>query len=180
MPTLDPSITVAVDTAASGLSNLNLLQPSAFKLVVDRKNYPNLEFFAQSVLHPQVAASPVEMPYQRVSGVPFAADKLTYGELTTMVIVDEDLNSYTEMYNWVNRMVEEKEVTATDRRTSKVPTYCDITLLILSSHNNTSRTIKYIDCIPTTVGDMALESTSGDVQYIVFPCSFRFSHFELR
>lgn len=182
MATLNPNITVDVSntTSSTGLSNLNYLQPSAFKLSIDRKHYANLEFFCQTVLHPALSMNPVEVPYKRISSVPFAGDKLTFTELTCMIIVDENLNSYTEMYNWMNRLVETNETTPSNRLAAKPPTTADITLSILSSHNNTVRTIKYLDCLPVSLGDMTLESTSGDVQYITFPATFRFSTFELK
>ena len=55
-----------------------------------------------------------------------------------------------------------------------------MTLSILSSHNNKIRQIKYNDSLPVSLGDMTLESTSGDVQFITFPATFRFSTFELK
>jgi hypothetical protein len=181
MPTLNPSISVDVSntTSSTGLNNLNYLQPTSFKLTIDRKHYANLEFFAQAILHPALSMNPVEVPYKRISSVPFAGDKLTFTELTCMIIVDENLNSYTEMYNWMNRIVETVDTTPTNRLATKPPTMADITLSILSSHNNVTRTIKYLDCLPVSLGDMTLESTSGDVQYITFPATFRFSTFEL-
>jgi len=181
MPTLNPSISVDVSnvTSSSGLNNLNYLQPSAFKLSIDRKHYANLEFFAQTVLHPALSLNAVEVPFKRISSVPFAGDKLTFTELTAMIIVDENLNSYTEMYNWMNRIVETSDRTPTNRDTTKPPATADITLSILSSHNNVVRTIRYFDCLPVSLGDLQLESTSGDVQYISFPATFRFSTFEL-
>ena len=192
MAVLNPDITVDVSTTissdvTSGLNNLNYLQPSAFRLSIDRKHYANLEFFAQTVLHPALSMNPVEVPYKRISSVPFAGDKLTFTELTCMIIVDENLNSYTEMYNWMTRLVETNEISPTERMSRITSsnymsqgTTADITLSILSSHNNTLRTIKYLDCLPVSLGDMTLESTSGDVQYITFPATFRFSTFELK
>lgn len=182
MPTLNPSISVnaSASTSSSGLNNLNYLQPSAFKVSIDRKHYANLEFFCQTVLHPALSLNAIEVPYKRISSVPFAGDKLTYTELTLIIIVDENLNSYTEMYNWMNRIVQSDEKPPSDRETAKPPTYSDITVSILSSHNNKTRTIRYLDCIPVSLGDMPLESTSGDVQYITFPATFRFSTFELK
>ena len=93
MVQLNPSVTVNVDdtlgNATSGLNNINLLQPTSFKLLIDRKNFPNLEFFCQSVAHPAMDARAAELPYQRVANVPFAADKLTFTDLETIIIVDE-------------------------------------------------------------------------------------------
>ena len=181
MTILNPDVSIDVSnvTSTSGLNNLNYLQPTAFKLSIDRKHYANLEFFAQTVLHPALSMNPVEVPYKRISSVPFAGDKLTFTELTCMIIVDENLNSYTEMYNWMNRLVETNERTPSNKTDALPPTSADMTLSILSSHNNVVRTIRYLDCLPVSLGDMTLESTSGDVQYITFPATFRFSTFEL-
>jgi hypothetical protein len=124
--------------------------------------------------------NPVEVPFKRISSIPFAGDKLTFTELTCMIIVDENLNSYTEMYNWMNRLVEQNETVPSNRLATVPPSTADMTLSILSSHNNTVRTIRYLDCLPIALGDMTLESTAGDVQYITFPATFRFSTFDLK
>jgi|TARA_R110000851_G_scaffold330716_1_gene503872 hypothetical protein len=180
MPTLNPTLAVDTTTSASSLNNVNYLQPNAFKLTIDHKHFQNLEFFCQTVMHPSLSSNPIEVPYKRISSIPFAGDKLTFGELTAMIIVDENLNAYTEMYKWLERTIELQDNTPLYRTASKPPTYADITLNILSSNNNKVRQIRYIDCIPTSLGDMTLESTSGDVSFITFPASFRFSYFELK
>jgi len=180
MPTLNPSLAVDTTTSASALNNVNYLQPNAFKLTIDHKHFQNLEFFCQTVMHPALSSNPIEVPYKRISSIPFAGDKLTFGELTAMIIVDENLNAYTEMYKWLERTIEQQDNTPLYRTASKPPTYADITLNILSSNNNKTRQIRYIDCIPTSLGDMTLESTAGDVSFITFPASFRFSYFELK
>ena len=184
MVQLNPSVTVEVDdtlsNASSGLNNINLLQPTSFKLLIDRKNFPNLEFFCQSVAHPAMDARAAELPYQRVANVPFAADKLTFTDLETIIIVDENLNAYTEMYNWMQRLIQTPTKTPLARTDNVPPTVCDVTLMILSSANNPTRQIKYIDCIPTALGNMVLEATTGDTTQITFPATFRFSYFELK
>ena len=42
--------------------NKNLLQPTGFRVIVERENYGNLEFFAQAVSHPGATVSAVEIP----------------------------------------------------------------------------------------------------------------------
>ena len=182
MSVLNPSVSVNVSNTnpTSGLNNINFLQPTSFKLTVDRKHFANLEFFCQTVLHPNLGLNAIEVPFKRVSSIPLAGDKLTFSELTAIIIVDENLNSYTEMFNWMSRLVEQKDRLPTERSAELAPTYSDITLSILSSHNNTVRTIKYLDCIPTALGDMTLESTLSDNTFITFPASFRFSSFDLK
>ena len=180
MAELRPAASVSVSSTSneSALNNINLLQPNAFRLVIDRKYFPNLEFFAQSIVHPEVSAVPAELPVRRTR-VAFAADKLQFGELQANIILDENLNSYVEMYNWVNRLVDQSQVNSLDATKAIPPTECDITLSILSSHNNTVRTIKYIECVPTGLGSIQLEASSGPDQYITYPANFRYSYFEL-
>ena len=181
MATLNPNITVDVSTTntSSGLNNVNFLQPTAFSLSIDRKNFANLQFFCQAILHPSLNMNAAEVPYKRISSVPFAGDKLTFSELTTIIIVDENLNSYTEMYNWMQRIIQTQNRTPLERIEGIPPTVCDVTLMILSSANNTTRKIKYIDCIPVGLGNMVMEATTGDTTQITFPATFRFSYFEL-
>lgn len=184
MSTLNPDITVAVDTSltgsSTGLNNINLLQPTAFQLVVDRKNFPNLQFFCQSVALPAMNMAAVEVPIKRISSIPMAGDKLTFGELECMIVVDENLNAYTEMYNWMQRTIQTNQINPLDRADNLPPTYSDITVSILSSHNNTTRSIKYLDCVPTGIGNLIMEATTGDTTAITFPATFRFSYFELK
>jgi hypothetical protein len=181
MAQLQPSVSVQAEASTNtALTTINLLQPTGFKLTIDRRHYANLEFFAQSILHPSMEMNAAEQPYQRVGAIPFAGDKLTFTELTCIIIVDEEMNAYTEMYNWMHRLVETNEIGPDKAIRENVPTtYSDMTLSILSSHNNLIRSIKYKDCIPIALGDMVLEATAGDTQYITFPATFRFSHFEL-
>ena len=162
-------------------SNLNYLQPTSYKLTIDRENYPNLEYFAQSVTPPGMIMNPVEMPYKQLSGIPFTGAKLTYNELSANLILDENLSSYDEMYNWMRRLLTQEEIPAIKRnfKTKVVPTYSDIVVSILSSHNNKTKQIKYIDCIPIALGDITFESTATGTEFVTFTISFRFSYFDL-
>jgi len=181
MAILNPNVTTSLDTtsSSSGLSTVNLLQPTAFRITIDRQHYANLEFFAQSVLHPAMTLSAVEVPYKRIGSIPFAGDKLQFSELSANIIIDEDLNAYVEMYNWMRRLVETNETSPFDRTETAPPTSADITVSVLSSHNNPTKQLKYVDCVPTLLGDVSFEATSGDVEYLIFPVAFRFSYFEI-
>lgn len=159
--------------------NFNYLQPTSFKISIDRKNYPNLEFFCQSFIHPGMIMNAVEVPYKKITGVPFIGDKLTFNELQANILIDEDLKAYDEMYSWMRRNLDIDHVSPSLRTESQPPTMADMTLSILSSHNNTTKQVRYIDCIPTALSDIQFESTAGGESFIVFSASFRFSYFEL-
>lgn len=166
--------------AGSKLGSISLLQPTGFKLIIDRKSYPHLEFFAQSVLHPSLTVTGAELPFRQVERVPYAGDTLSYGELTANIIIDEEMNSYVEMYNWLNRIVRNNYVNAADLSSDDQLSHeSDIVVMMQNSHNNTIRTIKYFNCVPTFVGDVSMEATAQPTTPIIFPASWSFTHFEL-
>ena len=159
--------------------NFNYLQPTSFKLVIDRRNYPNLEFFCQNVTHPGMIMNPVELPVPRLAGLPFPGDTLTFNELSTNILLDENMNAYTEMFNWIRRLLENNMFDNNASGKATQPNYADITLSILSSHNNQTKQVRYIDCVPTSLGDINFESTASGQEFITFSASFRFNYFEL-
>jgi len=160
-------------------TNINYLQPTSFKLVLDRKNYPNLEFFCQNVTHPGMIMNAAELPFRKITGIPFPGDKLTFNELSANVILDEDMIGYQEMYSWIRRLLDEDMRSPLQRTRGTPPHTADITLHILSSANTTTKQIRYRDCIPTALGDVQFESTATGSEFITFNASFRFTYFEL-
>jgi hypothetical protein len=158
-------------------SNISLFQPTGFKVIIDRKNYGNLEFFVQSVSHPGATNPAIETSYKRISSVPQPGGQMEYGELTMDVMLDEDMNSYTEMYNWMLRLVNIEQVVS--RRVSDQPTYADIKVIALTGHNNPNKTFTYVDCIPVAIGDIRFEAQNQSVEFVTFPASFRFSYFDI-
>ena len=83
------------------------------------------------------------------------------------------------MFSWIRRIVDNVPVKALDRTTTKAPTYSDITLSILNSSNTVQKQIRYLECIPTSLGDINFESTASGTEFITFNVAFRFTYFEL-
>ena len=163
-------------------TSLNYLQPTSYKLTIDRENYPNLEYFAQTVTHPGMIMNAVEQPYRKVTGIPFVGSSITYNELAATIILDENMSSYTEMYDWMRRVLDTPELPAIRRnfRKQQAPTYSDITVSILSSHNNKTKEISYKDCVPVALGDITFESTATGTEFVVYTVGFRISYFDIK
>jgi len=153
----------------------NYLEPTGFKILINREKYPNIQFYAQSVNHPDLSLGETRVGYPRVGAVAFAGESLEFGVLNMDVLLDENMQSYREMYNWMERCVETKhKQAALDQREDNF--YNDITVTVLTSHNNANRTFKYINCFPTNLGSVPFNAQSTG-EYIVFPVTFRFDYF---
>jgi hypothetical protein len=159
--------------------NTNFLQPTGFKLIIDRQKFANLEWFAQSVDHPSVGNQPAIEGYRRVTDVGFPGDKLEFPEVSFNIILDEEMASYTEAYNWLKRLVEEKYTPPTSSSTNRLPSECDITLLILNSSNIRQKSIIYRNAFPTNIGGINM-SAENDPQPMVVPISFKYLTFEIK
>lgn len=162
-------------------NNINFLQPSQFKVVVNRKRFANFEFFAQTFNHPSVSVNPAQLPFKRMASLAVAGDSITFDDLSFDVIVDENLSAYIEIYNWIKQGVETNFQRTTEIDLGDAYTHeADISVNILSSHNNTTKVFKYVDCIPTSIGVLSMSSTTSDTQSITFPVSFRTSYFDIK
>jgi hypothetical protein len=157
--------------------NKGFLQPTGFRIVINKGYYANLQYFAQSVMHPGATVNVVELPVRQITSVPLAGDKITYSELELTLILDEDMTGYKEMQSWLERTIETNTKGILETPVSSI--YSDITVIVLSSQNNESVKIKYQDCIPTALSAIDLNATTGDVTYLTFNATFRFAQFEI-
>lgn len=166
-------------TTESTLESQNFLQPTGFKIVILRKRFKNLEFFAQSVQHPDLSVAPAVAQF-RGTNAQLPGDKLEYGTLAIEAIMDENMNVYKEMHNWLKSTVENKYTSSNSLTFSDqdVTTY-DISLMVLSSHNNTIDTIRYKDTFPISIGSVNFQSTVDGVQYVTFPITFAYTGFTI-
>ena len=154
----------------------NFLQPMGFKVTVSKKRFPYLSFMAQAVQHPAMETNATEVGYPRTN-IPFIGDKIEFGTTNFDVILDENMEVYREVYDWMKNMVETKhELSSLDD--NSLSDYCDIRIDILSSSNNKNKVIHYINAFPISLGDISLNAAT-DETYITCPMSFRFDYFEI-
>lgn len=170
---------MATDTFDCGT---NYLQPNGFRIIINRRNFGNLQFYAQSVIHPDVNLPATEISFSRISSVPFVGDAIEFGILSMDVLLDEDMNSYRELFNWMNQATDTKHnlgsnLLQTGENAIADPSYYDITVAVLSSHNNVNRTFRYRNAFPISVGQIQMNSTASE-QFLSFQTSFRFDYFD--
>lgn len=165
-------------TTTTTLAQVNYLQPTSFKLIVRRQRFANLEFFAQSVDLPSVSVAPSLVPFKRADAH-YPGDKIQFSELNVDLIADEELKTYQEVLQWLTQNVQEnnKPSTNTTIADQDTTTY-DMTLSILSSHNNTTREIRFKSAFPTSIGNLQMNSSQTGQEVLIFPVSFMYSTFD--
>ena len=81
-------------------TNLNLLAPTGFKLVINREKFANTEFFITSFGIPSVSSSEIQTNFRGQIGYT-PGEARQFDALNLRFAIDEDMNNYVEMFNWM-------------------------------------------------------------------------------
>lgn len=152
--------------------NPNYLAPINFKLTMDRLKFPNAQYTVQSLAIPDlnVTAARLNTPMRNI---PIDGDKVEYSPLTISFIIDEELMNYKEIHDWMLG-----EVTVADDL-KQYRKERDITISIMSSHNNVTKQIQFIDAFPTMLSSLPFDVTMTDTTYLVADVTFEYSYYKL-
>ena len=163
-------------TTTTTLQNPNYLQPTAFKVIINRKRFTNLEFFANTVSHPTVTLAATTASFRRADTYQ-PGDKLNFDELSIDALMDENMFVYNEVFDWISGLVEENQKPQNLRAGRDDTATYDISVLVLNSNNNITRTILYKNAFPTTLGTINFTTNAG-LEPITCPITFRYDTFE--
>jgi hypothetical protein len=80
------------------ITNRNFLSPVGFKFTLAKE--PKVAFFCNSARIPEITLSIVQQPnYLKDLDIP--GGKLLYGDLSLRFMVDEDMENYMAIHNWL-------------------------------------------------------------------------------
>ena len=159
---------------------------------------PTVEFFCQTANIPGISLgqATVDTP---LKSIPFPGDELNYQDLGISFLVDENLNNYKEIHDWLiglgapqnhNQFATLRD-TGTDRfpgQTTNSPnnntvpdggTYSDATLTILNSKNIAKVEIRFHNIFPTSLGSLSYDVQASDVNYLQASVDFSYMYYEI-
>jgi hypothetical protein len=177
-------------------TNPQFLSPLGFNFQI--RKLPNVNYFAQSVNVPGVQVGNAELPtpFKRL---PIPGDEMTLGDLSVTFKVDEDMENYIEIFNWLQYIsfpesfAQSKEVYNKDgiggltgvrnvQRTGRSlgdGSVSDATLTVLSSASKPNLSITFQDCFPTSLSDVVFDTRQSDVDFIEATVTFRLKFFNI-
>jgi hypothetical protein len=163
--------------------NTNPLQSSKFILAFQR--LPTVQYFCQEANLPGVTLNTLEFTTP-LHDIPVAGNKLSYNEFDITFIVDENLQSWNELYKWLSAIGSSKSLEERNRLnqlqnqyTSKVSYYSDATLTIMSALNNPLLRINYIRMFPISLSDVKFDTQLDADTIITATASFQYAYFDI-
>jgi len=166
--------------------NTNPLVPNKFQVNFTR--LPNTTYFCQSASLPGLSMG------EAIRNTPFVdlyspGDKLIYDLLTFTFVVDEDLNSWTEIHDWIRGLTfptSFKEYADLAKLTRKVtindpknPQYSDATITIFSSSYTPLYRFKFYDCFPTSLSTFVMSAADSPDTILTADTTFRFAYYDI-
>jgi len=156
--------------------NTNPLQPTKFLLTFDKIR--DTQYFCQTVNIPGISLGEV------VRTTPFLdmyspGTKLNYEPLDIEFIVDSELNSWKNMYNWFISMADPDGFEKRDHNTAAPSTkhMTDAILTVMSSLNNPVARIQYRNLFPTSLGQIQFDTQLSAENIITCRASFRYESY---
>jgi hypothetical protein len=161
--------------------NKNFLSPLNFRFLI--KKAPHVNFFIQKVNIPSISL-PSPEPNNPFVKVPIPGEHLNFSELKISFKVDEDLQNYLEIHNWIRALGKPENFnqykTIQDQPSyTGEGIYSDISLLILSSTKMPNYEIVYIDAFPTNLSDLQFTTTDENVNYITASAVFKYNYYTI-
>tara|TARA_B100001750_G_scaffold24442_1_gene16267 strand:- start:6343 stop:6879 length:537 start_codon:yes stop_codon:yes gene_type:complete len=158
----------------------NLNQLSVVGFDVNFSRLPNTEYFCQRVNIPAVVLGETAQanPFMNT---PLEGDTLTFESLSISFVIDEDMQNYIEIYNWLTALGFPKDYTqfAALKRTEnfaneKNSFYSDINIIMHTNKSNPNYSITFTDVFPTALSSVQLDSTVTTVEPLVVDATFNF------
>lgn len=157
--------------------NTNPLQATKFLLTFAR--IPDTQYFCQEVNIPGVSLGEVD----RVT--PFLdmyspGTKLKYEPLDITFIVNGDMQSWKDMYNWFISIADPDGFERRDhnRELQNNKHFSDAILTVLSPLNNPIVRIEYINVFPLTLSDIKFDTKTSAEEIITCSATFRYQSYK--
>ena len=167
-------------------TNPNPLHPNKFILSFGR--LPNMQYFCQNVDLPGISLSEIPVPNPFVE-LYSPGEKAIYDLLNVTFTVDENLESWREIHNWIRAMTFPKEFeeyaklgTLTRNvsfSTTKQPQFSDATLILLSSAFKPTLKIKFHDVFPTSLSSVTLSASDTPENILSSDATFRYTYYDI-
>ena len=164
---------------------------------------PLVEFFVQSANIPGISLGSAQQNTPLID-VPLPGDKVTFSSLDMSFLVDENLNNFKEIHDWIlglgfhdnHTQFQDLQSAGSDkfpgstRSTAATGTntpqplneggiYSDAILTVLNSKNIAKTEIRFKNVYPTSLGGLNYDVRLTDVDYISAKVSFNYTSYEI-
>lgn len=164
------------------IENRNFLSSIGFKFILNRA--PKVSFFANTANIPSITLGVAEQP-NYLNNIPVPGDKMEFEDFTLRFLVDENLENYMQIQNWMRglgfpesltQIYEWQETNESFEQPYKsdMNLYSDGTLLVLNSNKNSNFNVKFKSMFPYQLSTLQFDATNQDEEYLTAEVTFKY------
>jgi len=166
------------------LSNKNFLSPIGFLFLLDKAN--KVSFLCQKAEIPPVTLGDIQIPTRGLVPIPVEGN-MRYSDFTIEFIVDENLENYMQLHNWMRALGTPQEFKerklwkdANANAPSQDPRFSDATLQVLNNNNLANFDVVFKDLFPSDLSTLSFDVTGSDNDYFIASATFKYTLYEIR
>ena len=181
-------------------TKLDYSSPTQFRFLINQ--LPKVEYFTTEANIPGITLGDGVMNTP-LKDIPILGDKLTYDDLNISFIVDENLENYIEMHNWLTGIGfpkdrsqfstfrsttsnvatttrgESKDIGDVRATTPELAMFSDATMTILTNKNNPVVECRFADVFPISLSSLDYSQNQTDVEYLTASVTFKYKIYEI-
>ena len=171
------------DPFANQIQNRNFLAPVGFKFTLAK--YPKVDFFSNSARIPEISLGTAVQP-SYLKDIDIPGEKLTYGDLTIRFLVDENMENYMAVHNWLKGVgfpetpqQFKDQTTDSDGIRDEKGVFSDGSLHILNSNFQNVAIVKFQDLFPVGLTSLEFDATETDINYFTAEVVMRYTVYNI-
>jgi|TARA_B100001109_G_scaffold136896_1_gene111313 hypothetical protein len=171
------------DPFANQIQNRNFLAPVGFKFTLAK--YPKVSFFSNSARIPELSLGTAVQP-SYLKDIDIPGEKLTYGDLTIRFLVDENMQNYMAMHNWLKGIgfpetpqQFKDQTTNDDGVRDEKEVFSDGSLHILNSNFKDVAIVRFNDLFPVGLTSLEFDATETDINYFTAEAVMRYTVYNI-
>jgi len=152
----------------------NPMLPTFFKFSLLRT--PNTSYFCQATALPGVNL-PSVIQTSTFTSIKHPGGRAEYGDLTLNFVVDENLNNWLEIHDWIMGI----STTYDFNHMVDLPAdhYSDGTLVVTNSSMKPKYIVKFYNMFPNSISDLTFDSTDVDAAPLTATATFSYDYYEI-
>jgi hypothetical protein len=173
--------------ARSQIENRNFLAPTGFQFNLKRS--PKVAFFCNEANIPDLNLGVAIQP-NYLRDIPTPGDKIDFGDLSLRFLVDENLENYMEIQNWIRglgypesvqefRDLAAESIVKGSYVKDRQNIYSDGTLQILGNNLVAKFNVNFKDLFPISLTTLTFDATDTDIQYFTANVDFKYTSYTL-
>jgi len=181
-------------------TKLDYSSPTQFRFLINQ--LPKVEYFTTEANIPGITLGEGQFSTP-LKDIEILGDKLTYEDLSITFIVDENLENYIEIHNWLTSIGfpkdrkqfsefrgvtsnmsaktrgESNDIGDVRASTPELAMTSDCVMTILTNKNNPVVECRFRDTFPTSLSGLSYSQNQTDVEYLTATVNFKYTIYEI-